>query len=85
MALGIVGLFVLGVILGPFAIERGLDAKKAAKERPEQQLKDEAKSEAKSGLILGIVNIVVWLTVVILAAAVGAWPCREGCDDRDCC
>lgn len=68
MILGIIGLFVLGITLGPFAIKRGLDVKNAIKQHPEQ-LKDEVKCQANAGFILGVVDIVAWIVVIILVAA----------------
>gem|GEM_PF-6595292 len=57
MVLGIIGLFVAGMILGIIALVMGLKAKKAISENPGMY---GGSGKATAGIVLGIIGIVGW-------------------------
>ncbi|CAL9349176.1 DUF4190 domain-containing protein [Streptomyces griseomycini] len=59
---GVVGLFVLNIVLGPLAIIFGAIARRQA------AVKNGA-GMAKAGIILGIVDVVLWLVLLAVAAS----------------
>ncbi|MFH0517272.1 DUF4190 domain-containing protein [Streptomyces sp. M41] len=68
---GIVGLFILNIILGPVAIVLGAVARRQAGVR-------NGASMAKAGIILGIVDVVLWLVLLIVAANNGGFSWYVG-------
>ncbi|MFF5883436.1 DUF4190 domain-containing protein [Streptomyces sp. NPDC012589] len=68
---GIVGLFVLNIILGPLAIIFGAIAHRQA------AVKNGA-GMAKAGIILGIVAVVLWLVLLAVAASSGGFSWYVG-------
>lgn len=63
---GIVGLFFLNMVLGPLAIIFGAVARRQA------SVKNGA-GMAKAGIILGIVDVVLWLVLLLVAANNGGF------------
>lgn len=63
---GIVGLFILNIILGPLAIIFGAVARRQAAVKSGAGM-------AKAGIILGIVDVVLWLVLLIVAANNGGF------------
>ncbi|MEU6918961.1 DUF4190 domain-containing protein [Streptomyces olindensis] len=61
---GIVGLFILNIVLGPLAIVFGVIARRQAAVR-------NGAGMAKAGIILGIVDVVLWLVLFAIAAGNG--------------
>ncbi|WP_406726373.1 DUF4190 domain-containing protein [Streptomyces sp. GD-15H] len=68
---GIVGLFVLSIVLGPLAIIFGALARRRA------AVKNGA-GTAKAGIILGVVDVVLWLVLLAVAAGNGGFSWYVG-------
>ncbi|MFE6336618.1 DUF4190 domain-containing protein [Streptomyces sp. NPDC057806] len=68
---GIIGLFFLNIILGPLAIIFGAVARRQA------SVKNGA-GMAKAGIILGIVAVVLWIVLLIVAANNGGFSWYVG-------
>lgn len=63
---GIVGLFILNIILGPLAIVFGAVARR-------QSAVKTGGGMAKAGIILGVVDVVLWIVLLIVAANNGGF------------
>ncbi|MFF3844267.1 DUF4190 domain-containing protein [Streptomyces sp. NPDC002328] len=61
---GIVGLFLLNIVLGPLAIVFGAVSLRGAGAR-------NGAGMAKAGIVLGIVDIVLWLVMLTVATSGG--------------
>jgi len=61
---GIVGLFLLNIVLGPLAIVFGAVARRQAAVR-------NGAGMAKAGIVLGVVDVVLWLVLLTVAASNG--------------
>ncbi|MFG2130944.1 DUF4190 domain-containing protein [Streptomyces sp. NPDC048751] len=68
---GIVGLFLLNIVLGPLAIVFGAVARRQAAGR-------NGGGMAKAGIILGIVDVVLWLVLLAVAASNGGFSWYVG-------
>ncbi|MEV5436522.1 DUF4190 domain-containing protein [Streptomyces sp. NPDC052682] len=68
---GIVGLFFLNIVLGPLAIVFGVVARRQAGVRSGAGM-------AKAGIILGIVDVVLWLVLLAVAANNGGFSWYVG-------
>ncbi|CAM5629153.1 MULTISPECIES: DUF4190 domain-containing protein [Streptomyces] len=68
---GIVGLFILNIILGPLAIVFGALARRQAGGK-------NGAGMAKAGIILGVVDVVLWILFVTLAASNGGFSWYVG-------
>ncbi|WP_062645023.1 DUF4190 domain-containing protein [Streptomyces maremycinicus] len=68
---GIVGLFVLNIVLGPLAIVFGVVSRRQASVA-------NGAGMAKAGIILGIVDVVLWVLLLILAASNGGFSWYVG-------
>lgn len=68
---GIIGLFILNIVLGPLAIVFGAVALRQA------AVKNGA-GMAKAGVILGIVDVVLWLVLLAVAASNGGFSWYVG-------
>lgn len=68
---GIVGLFLLNIVLGPLAIVFGAVARRQAGAR-------NGAGMAKAGIILGIVDVVLWLVLLTVAASNGGFSWYVG-------
>lgn len=66
MVLGIVGLFIFGIILGPLAIILGAVAHCKIQESPGQY---GGKCQANAGVVLGIIDTVGWIILVLLVTS----------------
>ncbi|MFF5158814.1 DUF4190 domain-containing protein [Streptomyces sp. NPDC000348] len=62
---GVVGLFVLNIILGPLAIVFGAVARR--------QAAGNGAGMAKAGIVLGVVDVVLWLVLLLVAANNGGF------------
>ncbi|MEU0335176.1 DUF4190 domain-containing protein [Streptomyces sp. NPDC006193] len=63
---GIVGLFLLNIVLGPLAIVFGIIARR-------QATGQSGTGMAKAGIILGAVDLVLWLVLASVAAHNGGF------------
>ncbi|MGV9453739.1 DUF4190 domain-containing protein [Streptomyces sp. NPDC003635] len=68
---GIVGLFFLNIVLGPLAIVFGAVARRQA------AVKNGA-GMAKAGIILGVIDVVLWIVLLIVAASNGGFSWYVG-------
>lgn len=68
---GIVGLFILNIVLGPLAIVFGAVARRQAAVKSGAGM-------AKAGLILGVVDVVLWLVLFAVAAHNGGFSWHVG-------
>ncbi|WP_327184194.1 DUF4190 domain-containing protein [Streptomyces sp. NBC_01334] len=68
---GIVGLFILNIVLGPLAIVFGAVARRQAAVR-------NGIGMAKAGIILGIVDVVLWIVLLAVAANNGGFSWYVG-------
>ncbi|WP_406007749.1 DUF4190 domain-containing protein [Streptomyces sp. NBC_00637] len=68
---GIVGLFILNIVLGPLAIIFGAVARR-------QATAANGAGMAKAGIILGIVDVVLWLVLLTVAASNGGFSWYVG-------
>ncbi|GGY19858.1 DUF4190 domain-containing protein [Streptomyces djakartensis] len=68
---GVIGLIFLNIILGPVAIILGAVARRQA------AVKNGA-GMAKAGIILGVVDIVLWLVLLAVAASNGGFSWYVG-------
>ncbi|MEG8276480.1 DUF4190 domain-containing protein [Streptomyces sp. AHA2] len=68
---GIIGLFFLNIILGPLAIVFGAVARRQASAR-------NGAGMAKAGIILGVVDVVLWLILLAVAANNGGFSWYVG-------
>ncbi|MFI2378972.1 DUF4190 domain-containing protein [Streptomyces sp. NPDC018964] len=68
---GIIGLFLLNIVLGPLAIVFGA----VARRRPAG---GNGAGMAKAGIVLGIVDVVLWLVLLIVAANSGGFSWYVG-------
>ncbi|MFB8245282.1 DUF4190 domain-containing protein [Streptomyces sp. NPDC001046] len=66
---GIIGLFFLNIILGPLAIVFGAIARRSA---------GNGAGMAKAGIILGVVDVVLWLILLAVAANNGGFSWYVG-------
>ncbi|MEV5352106.1 DUF4190 domain-containing protein [Streptomyces sp. NPDC093516] len=67
---GIVGLFILNIILGPLAIVFGVVARR--------QGPGNGAGMAKAGIILGVVAVVLWLVMLAVASSNGGFSWYVG-------
>jgi hypothetical protein len=67
---GIVGLFVLNIILGPLAIVLGVVSRR--------QAGGNGSGMAKAGIVLGVVDVVLWLVLLLVAANSGGFSWYVG-------
>ncbi|MGC5034281.1 MULTISPECIES: DUF4190 domain-containing protein [unclassified Streptomyces] len=67
---GIVGLFILNIILGPLAIVFGVVARR--------QGGGNGAGMAKAGIILGVVAVVLWLVMLAVASSNGGFSWYVG-------
>ena len=65
LTIGIVGILIFGIILGPLAIILGAIAIKRINEKP---LELEGRAIAKAGIICGIIGIVVSIILIVVLA-----------------
>lgn len=63
LVLSIIGLFILGIVLGPVAIGLAVSAKKDIKEKPNEV---EGECMATSGLVIGVIGFVLSIVFIIL-------------------
>jgi hypothetical protein len=63
---GVVGLFFLNMVLGPLAIVFGMVARRQAGA-------GNGAGMAKAGIVLGVIDIVLWLIVLLVAANNGGF------------
>ncbi|MFJ9741214.1 DUF4190 domain-containing protein [Streptomyces sp. NPDC101166] len=68
---GIVGLFLLNIVLGPLAIVFGSVALRQAGTR-------NGAGMAKAGIVLGVVDVVLWLVLLAVAASNGGFSWYVG-------
>ncbi|MEU3557285.1 DUF4190 domain-containing protein [Streptomyces fragilis] len=68
---GIVGLFIMNIILGPLAIVLGVVARRQAGVKNGGGL-------AKAGIVLGVVDVVLWLVLMLVAANSGGFSWYVG-------
>ncbi|MET9759400.1 DUF4190 domain-containing protein [Streptomyces sp. NPDC006372] len=68
---GIIGLFILNIVLGPLAIIFGAVARRQAAAK-------NGAGMAKAGIILGIVDVVLWLVLLMVAANNGGFSWYVG-------
>ncbi|MFF7445792.1 MULTISPECIES: DUF4190 domain-containing protein [unclassified Streptomyces] len=68
---GVIGLFIMNIILGPLAIVFGAVARRQAAVKAGGGM-------AKAGIILGIVDIVLWVVLLIVAANNGGFSWYVG-------
>ncbi|MEU5636027.1 DUF4190 domain-containing protein [Streptomyces rishiriensis] len=68
---GIVGLFLLNIVLGPLAIVFGAVARRQASVR-------DGAGMAKAGIVLGVVDVVLWLLLLAVAASNGGFSWYVG-------
>ncbi|WP_020133051.1 DUF4190 domain-containing protein [Streptomyces sp. 303MFCol5.2] len=68
---GIVGLFILNIVLGPLAIVFGAAARRRAAVR-------NGAGMAQAGIILGIVDVVLWIVLLAVAASNGGFSWYVG-------
>ncbi|MEU2286684.1 DUF4190 domain-containing protein [Streptomyces sp. NPDC013178] len=68
---GIVGLFILNIVLGPLAIIFGAVARRQTAVR-------NGAGMAKAGIILGVVDVVLWLVLLAVAASNGGFSWYVG-------
>ncbi|MET9395183.1 DUF4190 domain-containing protein [Streptomyces sp. NPDC006624] len=66
---GIVGLFFLNIVLGPLAIVFGAVARRQG---------GAGNGMAKAGIILGVVDVVLWLVLLLVAANNGGFSWYVG-------
>ncbi|MFF0091171.1 DUF4190 domain-containing protein [Streptomyces canus] len=71
LSCGIIGLFILNIVLGPLAIIFGAVARRQA------AVKNGA-GMAKAGIILGIVDVVLWIVLLAVAASNGGFSWYVG-------
>ncbi|MFF1549176.1 DUF4190 domain-containing protein [Streptomyces sp. NPDC058291] len=71
LSCGIIGLFLLNIVLGPLAIIFGAVARRQAGVRSGAGM-------AKAGIILGIVDVVLWLVLLAVAASNGGFSWYVG-------
>jgi len=69
LVLSIIGLFLLGIVLGPIAICLAVSAKNDIKERPQQV---QGTGMANAGLIIGIIGTVLSIVLIIIIFSGGA-------------
>lgn len=62
---GIVGLFICGIVLGPFAISKSNAAKAAIRSDPTLS----GEGLATAGMIMGIIDIVAWAIIIMMRAS----------------
>ncbi|MFH8802286.1 DUF4190 domain-containing protein [Streptomyces sp. NPDC017936] len=68
---GIVGLFILNIVLGPLAIVFGAVARR-------QTAAGNGAGMAKAGIILGVIDVVLWLVLLAVAASNGGFSWYVG-------
>ncbi|MFE0961858.1 MULTISPECIES: DUF4190 domain-containing protein [Streptomyces] len=68
---GVVGLFILNIVLGPLAIIFGAIARRQAGVKGGAGM-------AKAGMILGVVDVVLWLVLLTVAASNGGFSWYVG-------
>ncbi|MFE9020404.1 DUF4190 domain-containing protein [Streptomyces sp. NPDC007808] len=68
---GIVGLFILNIVLGPVAIVLGAVALRQAAVR-------NGAGMAKAGIVLGVIDVVLWLVLLAVAASNGGFSWYVG-------
>jgi len=68
LVLSIIGLFLLGIVLGPIAICLAVSAKNDIKKRPQQV---QGTGMANAGLIIGIIGIILSIVLIILIVTGG--------------
>ena len=68
---GVVGLFVLNIILGPLAIVFGVVARRQAGAK-------NGAGMATAGIVLGVVDVLLWILFVTLAAGNGGFSWYMG-------
>ncbi|MEW2076365.1 DUF4190 domain-containing protein [Streptomyces sp. NPDC012403] len=68
---GIIGLFFLNIVLGPLAIVFGAVARR-------QAAAGNGAGMAKAGIVLGIVDVVLWIVLLIVAANNGGFSWYVG-------
>jgi hypothetical protein len=68
---GILGLFFMNIILGPVAIVLGFVARRQAGAK-------NGAGMAKAGIVLGIVDVVLWLVLLAVAANSGGFSWYVG-------
>ncbi|GAA4305124.1 DUF4190 domain-containing protein [Streptomyces venetus] len=68
---GIIGLFLLNIVLGPLAIIFGAVARRQAAAK-------NGAGMAKAGIILGVVDVVLWLVLLMVAASNGGFSWYVG-------
>jgi len=61
LVIGIIGILIFGIILGPIAIILGALAKNEISKRPQEL---QGSGQATAGIVCGIIAIVVWVIVV---------------------
>jgi len=71
MVLGIIGLFVFGIVLGLIAICLSIGATNDIKKRPDEV---DGKCLAIAGRVLGIIDVVGWAIFVIIYASSASAP-----------
>ncbi|WP_037675093.1 DUF4190 domain-containing protein [Streptomyces griseus] len=68
---GIVGLFLLNIVLGPLAIIFGAVARRQAGAR-------NGGGMAKAGIVLGIIDVVLWFVLLAIATSNGGFSWYVG-------
>ncbi|ANS70741.1 hypothetical protein SLINC_8517 [Streptomyces lincolnensis] len=68
---GIVGLFILNIILGPLAIVFGAVARRQAAAK-------NGAGMAKAGIVLGVVDVILWIVLLVVAANNGGFSWYVG-------
>ena len=63
LTIGIISIFVFGIILGPIAICLGLSAKKDIEENPETMI---GLGQANAGIICGSIAMIIWVILIII-------------------
>ena len=65
LVMGIIGLFLFGVILGPIAIAKGSSARKTVASDPRLT----GSGLALAGIVLGVLDVIGWVTVIAMKAS----------------
>ncbi|MER6346082.1 DUF4190 domain-containing protein [Streptomyces sp. NPDC001595] len=68
---GIVGLFILNIVLGPLAVVFGAVARRQAAAKGGAGM-------AKAGIVLGIIDVVLWLVLLVVATQNGGFSWYVG-------
>ncbi|MFJ6727494.1 MULTISPECIES: DUF4190 domain-containing protein [unclassified Streptomyces] len=68
---GIIGLFLLNIVLGPLAIVFGVVARRQAGVKSGAGM-------AKAGIVLGVVDVVLWVLLMVIAASNGGFSWYVG-------